>query len=182
MPFAQYHAPSRTRTVRGALPAASSRGPWTEARLVLLAPRLSRHCCSTSPVPHVVCLGLILAPEGRRCRSPGKHRRPWEVSTDSGRASVYVFNRQAGRGTGRFFARRSARACASPFPAPALEHYRVLRPVCERHRVSPRPTRSGGTPRPLGVGGHGATDQEGGASGWTPTTPRSRARDRRVRG
>ena len=143
MPFAQHHAPfENEEQFRERLPRRLHlRGARPDARLVLLAARGRRRCCSTSRTyKNVVCLGLILDEEGQKMsKSKGNIVVPWDVLDRFGADAFrwYFFTSKQPWDGYRFSMERGRRG-RPPLPAPAVEHVRLLRPVRERQR---RPAR-----------------------------------------
>ena len=96
----------------------------------------------TSSYRNVVCLGLILDPEGQKMsKSRGNVVEPWDVIDRHGADAFrwYYFASQQ-PWAGYRFSRRDGRRGGPPLPAHALEHLRLLGDL--RERLRPRDRRA----------------------------------------
>ncbi len=104
----------------------------------------------TTSYRNVLCLGLILDPDGQKMsKSRGNVVAPWDVIDRHGADAFrwYYFTSQQPWSGYRFSVEHRRRERAQ-VPADAVEHVRLLRPVRERRGLRPRrrPARAGRRP------------------------------------
>ena len=139
MPFAQWHAPFENQEVfEEQLPGRLHlRGARPDARLVLLAARASRRCCTAaSSYETCLCLGLILDRDGQKMsKSKGNVVVPWDVlDTHGADAFRWYYFTSKQPWDGYRFSLETVGESVRQFLQAALEHVRVLRPLRERER------------------------------------------------
>ena len=142
MPFAQRHAPfENEEQFRATFPADyiceaidQTRG-WFYSLIAISTLLFDR-----APYRTVLCLGHIADPQGKKMsKSLGNIVVPWEVIQHHGADAFrwyYLTSKQPW--DGYLFSTETRRRVRAPVPAPALEHVRLLRPLRERERRSPR--------------------------------------------